>query len=57
MDPLIEPKEEKHVGASMMLLSVKEFLKVMKKEKGFCCAVVVRPREETKEKVHLLQEV
>lgn len=44
MDPLTEPKEDKHVGESVMLLSGKEFLKAMKKKKGVCCAVVVRPR-------------
>ena len=57
MDPLTEPKEKKHVGASVMLLSGKEFLKAMKKDKGVYCVVVVKPREETKEKVPMPQEV
>lgn len=45
MDPLPETIEDKHVSSSVMLLSGKEFLKSMKKEKGVCCAVVVRPKE------------
>lgn len=57
MDPLTKLKEEKHVRTSVILLSGNEFLKAMKKEKGVCCPVVVRPREETKEKVHAPQEV
>lgn len=57
MDPLVEPSEEKHLGTSIMVLSGKEFLKVMKKEKGVCCVAVVKLREETKEKVTIPQEV
>ena len=52
-----EPSEEKHVGSSVMLLSRKEFLKAMKKEKGVCCVVVVKPKEETKEKYNMPLEV
>ena len=40
-----------------MLLSGKEFLKAMKKEKGVCCVVIVKPKEETKEKVSIPIEV
>ena len=57
MDPLTEPKEEKHVGESVMFLSGEEVLKAIMKEKWVCCVVVVRPREETKEKVPMPQEV
>lgn len=57
MDPLPSFVEEKHVGASVMLMSGKEFIKAMKKEKGFCCAVVVKPNEETKPKVVVPTEV
>lgn len=49
MDPLAEPNEEKHVGSSVMLLSGKDFLKVMKKEKGVFCTIIVKPREESRE--------
>ena len=40
-----------------MSSSEEETRKVMKKEKGLCCAVNVKPREETKEKVSMPQEV
>ena len=40
-----------------MILSGKEFLKVMKKEKGVCCIVIVKLREETKEKIQVPEEV
>ena len=39
MDPLTKPKEENSVGESVNLLSGKEFLKALKKEKGvFSCS-------------------
>lgn len=57
MDPLLETIEEKHVGYSVMLLSGKEFLKAMKKDKGVCCAMVVRPKDKTKEKASIPLEV
>ena len=53
MDPLAEPSGEKHVVNSVVLMSGKKFLKVVKKEKGVCCVVVVKPREKMKEKIQV----
>ena len=57
MDPLVEPSEEKQVGSSVMLLSDKDFLNIMKKEKRLYYAVIVKPKEKTKEKIIMPQEV
>lgn len=42
---------------SVKLMSEKEFLKAMKKEKGVCCVVIVKPKEETKEKANMPPKV
>lgn len=45
------------MGTSVPLLSGKDFLKPMKKEKRVCCVVIVKPKEETKEEVNMPTEV
>lgn len=48
MDPLPDPKEEKQVGSSVMLMSGKEFLKVLKQEGNQGYAIFLKPKDEAK---------
>lgn len=51
MDPLHGQGEEKSVGSSVMLVSGKEFLDVLKQEGTHGYALVMQPRSKTKKQI------